>query len=84
MEPTQRSIVIGASAGGVEALQAVVARLPAELPAPVFVVLHLPPIPPVHCRRSSPGRGRCPLSIRQTVPRARLGSSMWRLPTTIS
>ncbi len=43
MEPTQRSIVIGASAGGVEALQAVVARLPAELPAPVFVVLHLPP-----------------------------------------
>jgi two-component system, chemotaxis family, protein-glutamate methylesterase/glutaminase len=35
-------LVIGASAGGVEALQAVAAGLPADFPAAVAVVLHMP------------------------------------------
>jgi two-component system chemotaxis response regulator CheB len=39
--PTQNIIVIGASAGGVEALGVVAAGLPVDLPAAVFVVLHI-------------------------------------------
>ena len=36
------AVVIGTSAGGVEALSAVLPALPAGLRAPVFIVLHLP------------------------------------------
>src|SRR5437764_1338495 len=35
-------IAIGASAGGVETLTGLVSRLPADLPASIFVALHLP------------------------------------------
>lgn len=38
-------VVIGASTGGVEALEYLASRLPADFPASVFVVLHVPPSP---------------------------------------
>ena len=40
--PVHDIIVMGASAGGVPVLQALVHRLPADLPAAVGVVLHIP------------------------------------------
>ena len=43
---TRNIIVIGASAGGVQALSKLVSQLPADLPAAVFIVLHLPSDPP--------------------------------------
>ena len=62
-------MVVGASAGGLEALQQLVAGLPADLPAPVLVVVHLQPssesalpqvlsraghLPAVHARSGEP------------------------------
>jgi two-component system chemotaxis response regulator CheB len=40
--PNRDTIVIGASAGGVQALSKLVADLPADLPAAIFIVLHVP------------------------------------------
>jgi two-component system chemotaxis response regulator CheB len=41
--PGRDILLIGASAGGVQALSAVVGALPRDLPAAVFVVLHIAP-----------------------------------------
>lgn len=43
-----KCIVIGASAGGLEPLKELVSRLPADLPAPVFVVMHVAAYQPSH------------------------------------
>ena len=39
-------VVIGASAGGIEALRVLVGRLPADLPASLFIVVHTSPEAP--------------------------------------
>lgn len=46
MSEEQRIVVIGASAGGVDALRRLVRELPADFPAPVCIVLHIPPDSP--------------------------------------
>ena len=41
--PARDIIAIGGSAGSLEALKEIVRKLPADLPAAVFVVIHLSP-----------------------------------------
>jgi len=53
-------VVVGASAGGVEALTRLVGGLPRDLPAALFVVLHVPPTGrSAYCRTSSAVPVRC-------------------------
>jgi two-component system, chemotaxis family, protein-glutamate methylesterase/glutaminase len=44
--PGHDILTIGASAGGVEALTRLIGELPSDLPAALFVVLHIPPTAP--------------------------------------
>lgn len=63
--PLRDLIVIGASAGGVEALSELMQRLPANLPAAIFVVLHLSPQATSHLAEILSFRG----PLRATQPR---------------
>ena len=61
-------VVVGASAGGVEALRAVVGGLPPDYPGAVLVVLHVPRDAPSALPAILSRPGRCP---RPTPPTAR-------------
>jgi hypothetical protein len=62
--PGHDIIVVGTSAGGVETLQTLVGGLPCDLPAAIFIVLHVAPTgpsfrgccapPPRPCRSGTP------------------------------
>jgi two-component system, chemotaxis family, protein-glutamate methylesterase/glutaminase len=58
-------IVIGASAGGVSALQTLVAGLPQSLKASLFIVMHRPASWPGRFPRSSVVPAHCPSYTRQ-------------------
>jgi two-component system chemotaxis response regulator CheB len=60
--PPRGVVVIGASAGGVEALAAAVPSLPADLPFAVLVALHMPPTAPSVLARIVDRHGPLPAS----------------------
>lgn len=53
-----KAVVIGASAGGVEAINAVFAALERPLPVPVIVALHIPPRGSIIVGAFSPGKSK--------------------------
>ncbi len=68
--PIDQLVVVGASAGGIEALSTLVSGLPADFPAPIIIAQHLDPSRPSHLeeilsRRSS-------LTVRTVVDHAPL------------
>jgi len=80
---TDTIIVVGASEGGVEAIRSIAAALPAEVPAAIFVVLHIGayrsqltallnlsgPLPASHARDNRPiGPGHIYVAPARTGP----------------
>ena len=63
--PGHDIIVIGASAGGVEALIDVAEGLPPDLPAAVFIVLHLPAEGPTLLPEILSGKGSLPADLAE-------------------
>jgi two-component system chemotaxis response regulator CheB len=63
--PSHDIIVIGASAGGVEALRELARGLPPDLPAAAFIVLHVPPSGPSMLPEILNGSG--PLRARHAI-----------------
>lgn len=61
--PFPQAIVIGASAGGVQALSTLLPSLPPGLPAAVMIVLHIPPDRPSQLAELF--RARCELPVRE-------------------
>jgi len=65
-------VVIGASAGGIEALRDLVAKLPSHFPAPIALVLHTSPnapgVLPAILTRSGPLPAMTPLSGERLLP----------------
>jgi two-component system chemotaxis response regulator CheB len=70
---TRDTIVIGASAGGVQALSELVAELPPDLPAAVFIVLHIPSNAPSYLPNILARQAQLPVDHAKDGERIELG-----------
>jgi two-component system chemotaxis response regulator CheB len=70
-----RAIVVGGSAGAVEALGAIAPPLPAGMRAPLIVVIHLPPTgPSLLVELFAP---RCALAVREPLDKQAVLPGLW-------
>ena len=76
--PRRDLVVIGASAGGVEALKTVVAGLPDDLPAAVLIVLHIAPTSSSALAHILGRAGDLPCRAAEDGELLRPGTSSWR------
>ena len=67
-------VVVGASAGGIEALRVLVGKLPADLPASLFIVLHTAPDAPSMLADILDRSGRLPALTPKNGERIRPGT----------
>ena len=70
---TKHIVVVGASAGGIEALRTLVGGLPAEFSAPVCIVMHTAPLSPGVLDNILSRAGRLPASNARMGERLRPG-----------
>ena len=56
-------VVVGCSAGGIDALSTLVATLPRDFPAPIVVAQHLDPRRPSHLRQILAARSALPVKL---------------------
>ncbi|HEV8547240.1 MAG TPA: CheR family methyltransferase [Candidatus Limnocylindrales bacterium] len=70
LPPDSQLVVIGASAGGIEALSRVVASLPADFSVPIVIAQHLDPRRPSHLREIL--ARQTPLPVRTVTERTSL------------
>jgi len=63
-----KCIVIGVSAGGMDALSKILTILPADFPLPIIVVQHLDPHS-IDCYFAQYFNERCPLEVREAIER---------------
>src|SRR5713226_3439384 len=59
----QQLVVVGSSAGGIEALSALVASLRPDFPAPIVIAQHLDPTRPSHLQNILSSRTKMPVRI---------------------
>lgn len=71
--PTSQIVVIGASAGGVEALSALVQTFPTDLPAPIVVAQHLDPNRMSHLGEILAARSTLPVQVVSDVEQLQPG-----------
>jgi two-component system chemotaxis response regulator CheB len=72
MPHVNQIVVVGASAGGIDALRVVCAALPADFPAPICIVVHTAPqspgVLPEIVSRAGPLPARSPINSERLVP----------------
>lgn len=67
MTPLRRDVVvIGGSAGAIDVLRAIAAGLPADLPASIFITVHIPATAPSHLSEILGRAGRLPVATART------------------